>query len=154
RTQPREEQAATQPENADVVRLMTIHQAKGLEFPVVFVPDFAAAGRDPQQPVATWAPRLGCVVRPPADEEPPPFSDFGWRVRQAAEAVEDWHEDLRTLYVACTRAEDYLVLSAALEKPYTPANTWMLTLAEHFDLQTGHCRATGLAVQPPRVRVL
>src|SRR5262249_55065955 len=43
RTQPREEQAATQPENADVVRLMTIHQAKGLEFPVVFVPDLAAS---------------------------------------------------------------------------------------------------------------
>src|SRR5205807_10108199 len=41
--QPREEQAATQPENADVVRLMTIHQAKGLEFPVVIVPDIDAA---------------------------------------------------------------------------------------------------------------
>src|SRR5262249_13896305 len=40
RSQPREEQAATQPENVDVVRLMSIHQAKGLEFPVVFVPDF------------------------------------------------------------------------------------------------------------------
>ena len=46
RTQPREEQAATQPENADVVRLMTIHQAKGMEFPVVFVPDLAAAACD------------------------------------------------------------------------------------------------------------
>ncbi len=44
RDQPREEQAATQPENADVVRLMTIHQAKGLEFPVVIVPDVATGG--------------------------------------------------------------------------------------------------------------
>ncbi len=37
--QPREPLAATQPEQTDVVRLMTIHQAKGLEFPIVFVPD-------------------------------------------------------------------------------------------------------------------
>ena len=42
--QAREEQAATQFETADVVRLMTIHQAKGLEFPVVIVPDLAAVG--------------------------------------------------------------------------------------------------------------
>ena len=47
RSQPREEQAATQPENADVVRLMTIHQAKGLEFPVVFVPDAGGARATP-----------------------------------------------------------------------------------------------------------
>ena len=54
RTQPREEQAATQPENADVIRIMTIHQAKGLEFPVVIVPDLAARGGGPHLPVATW----------------------------------------------------------------------------------------------------
>src|SRR6202044_3072732 len=45
RDQPREEQAATLPEKADVVKLMSIHQAKGLEFPVVVVPDLAAATR-------------------------------------------------------------------------------------------------------------
>src|SRR5207247_231313 len=78
RTQPREEQAATQPENADVVRLMTIHQAKGLEFPVVFVPDLAATTGGGQYPVARWDAELGCVVRPPKDEEPLPFPEFGW----------------------------------------------------------------------------
>src|SRR5207244_3702032 len=113
RTQPREEQAATQPENADVVRLMTIHQAKGLEFPVVFVPDLAASSGPPRQPVAHWDARLGCVIRPPADD-PPPFPDYSQRLWNTAEDIEDWREDLRILYVACTRAEAYLVLSAAL----------------------------------------
>jgi ATP-dependent helicase/nuclease subunit A len=155
RSQPREEQAATQPESADVVRLMTIHQAKGLEFPVVFVADVAATGRDPHQPVAVWDPALGCVARPPADEEPPPFPDFGWRLYRAAETVEEWHEDLRTLYVACTRAQDYLVLSAALETPVRPANPWMATLAEGFELQTGACLAPDVAPgHEPRVRVV
>ena len=37
--QPKEALAATLPETADVIRLMTIHHAKGLEFPLVVVPD-------------------------------------------------------------------------------------------------------------------
>jgi ATP-dependent helicase/nuclease subunit A len=155
RTQPREEQAATQPEDADVVRLMTIHQAKGLEFPVVFVPDVAATGHDAHSPVARWDARLGCVARPPADEDPPPFPDFGLRLWQAAERIEEWHEDLRTLYVACTRTEDYLVLSAALPKPYRPTKGWMMTLADRFDLDTGACRAADCpSGRMPQVRVV
>ena len=145
--QPREEQAATQPENADVVRLMTIHQAKGLEFPVVFVPDIAATGGSQHGPTAAWDSRLGCVARPPSDEDPPPFAPFGWAVRQASEDLEEWEEDIRTLYVACTRAEDYLVLSAALPADYRPTGPWMLTLAGRFDLPSGECRSSGPSVR-------
>ena len=57
-----------------MIRLMTIHQAKGVEFPVVFVPDLAAQGRDSHEPVARWDARLGCVVQPPPEEEPAPES--------------------------------------------------------------------------------
>jgi ATP-dependent helicase/nuclease subunit A len=145
--QPREEQAATQPENADVVRLMTIHQAKGLEFPVVFVPDLAATGGARHTPTAAWDARLGCVARPPADEDPPPFASFGGAVRQAAEDLEEWAEDVRTLYVACTRPRDYLVLSAALVADYRPAGPWMQTLAARFDLPSGECRGRGEGVR-------
>jgi ATP-dependent helicase/nuclease subunit A len=153
RTQPREEQAATQPENADVVRLMSIHQAKGLEFRVVIVADVASAGGGARNPAAHWDARLGCVPRPPA-EEPLPFPALAWRLWEAGEAVEDWREDLRTLYVACTRAEDYLILSAALPAAYSPANPWMLKLAERFDLRTGRCLAPGIRPeQQPAVRV-
>jgi ATP-dependent helicase/nuclease subunit A len=155
RTQPREEQAATQPEKADVVRLMTIHQAKGLEFPVVVVPDLAAERRGSARPVALWDRRLGCVVRPPRDESPPPFSGFGQELWEAAEEIENWHEDLRTLYVACTRAQDYLVLSACLPQPVRPAGTWMRTLAERFNLETGTCLDAAIpAERRPAVRVI
>jgi ATP-dependent helicase/nuclease subunit A len=151
--QPREEQAATLPESADVVRLMTIHQAKGLEFPIVFLPDLAAQGGDSRVPVAHWDGRLGCVARPPEDD-PPPFPKFGPRLWRAGEEVADWREDLRTLYVACTRAEDYLVLSAALPADFSPASTWMLTLAERFDLHSGRCLAEGIpAARKLQVRV-
>ena len=41
--QPDEPLAATHPESTDVVQLMSIHQSKGLEFPVVVVPDLGPA---------------------------------------------------------------------------------------------------------------
>ena len=153
-SQPREEQAATQPENADVVRLMSIHQAKGLEFPVVIVPDIDAAAGSSHVPAAHWDADLGCVVRPPADEEPPPFADYGWGLWKVREDIEDWHESLRTLYVACTRAQDYLILSSAVPPSFRPSGTWMLTLAERFDLNTGACLVDELPPEKvPRVRV-
>lgn len=139
RSQPREEQAATLPESADVVRLMTIHQAKGLEFPVVVLPDLAATTGGSHLPAAFWDPDFGCVARPPAEDGPPLFSEFGWKLWRAGEAVADWHEDLRTFYVACTRAEDYLILSAGLPESRAAANTAMAVLTARFDLDSGAC---------------
>ncbi|HKB06564.1 MAG TPA: UvrD-helicase domain-containing protein [Gemmataceae bacterium] len=164
-TQPREEQAATQPENADVVRIMSIHQAKGLEFPVVFVPDLAARGLGGRLAAARWDRRLGCIARPPT-EDPPLFTDFPHRLAAAAETVAEWREDLRILYVACTRARDLLVLSAGLTDsfpagtaadrpvPVKAPNTWMLALGERFHLVSGNCLdATIPADQRPAVAV-
>jgi hypothetical protein len=148
--QPREEQAATQPENADVVKIMSIHQAKGLEFPVVFVPDLAARNLGGRTAMARWDRRLGCLARPP-QEDPPLFTEFPHRLGLAAEAVADWREDLRILYVACTRARDLLVLSAGLADrfpdsvpadrpvPVKAPNPWMLALGERFHLTSGAC---------------
>jgi ATP-dependent helicase/nuclease subunit A len=133
---------------------MTIHQAKGLEFPVVILPDLAAVTGGATRPVAEWDANLGCVVRPPADEETPPFPDFGWKLRQTRTELEEWHEDLRILYVACTRARDYLVLSASLAQTFQPTNASMITLAGRFDLETGRCLAEDIpGERAPRVRV-
>jgi hypothetical protein len=148
--QPREEQAATQPENADVVKIMSVHQAKGLEFPVVFVPDLAARNLGGRTAAARWDRKLGCLARPP-DEDPPLFTEFPHRLGLAAETVADWREDLRILYVACTRARDLLVLSAGLLErfpddspkdrpvPVKAPNSWMLALGERYHLGTGEC---------------
>lgn len=156
RLQPREEQAATQPERADVVRLMSIHQAKGLEFPVVFLPDLVYKAGGSFLPVAVWTSRLGCVCRPPKDEEAePPFPDFAWKLGRLTEEMEEWQEELRTLYVACTRAQDYLVLSGALPEPFAPTNAWTLVLAERFDPRSGACLASDIPTERvPGVRVM
>jgi ATP-dependent helicase/nuclease subunit A len=154
RSQPREEQAATLPEGADVIRLMSIHQAKGLEFPVVVLPDlgFAASGT---RGTVRWDARLGCVVRPPTEEGPPLFSDFGWRLWKAREEMADWQEDLRTFYVACTRAQDYLILSATRTEPFKATNAAITILANRFRLNAGECRDESIPPeQRPLVRVV
>ncbi len=164
REQPREEQAATLPEKANVIKLMSIHQAKGLEFPVVIVPDLAARTQSGRTQVIHWNDELGSLVRPPEDDQEL-FSDFGENLGAMADAVADWEEDLRILYVACTRAEDMLILSAGFREPMPQgdprlpipikeANTWIMTLGERFNLRTGDCIA--LDVDPkkrPNVRV-
>ncbi len=161
RDQPREEQAATLPEQADVVRLMSIHQAKGLEFPVVILADMAAENRGEQRiaPV-TWDRQLGCLVRLPSDE---PIDEaerhtwnHAWELGRMADRLADWREDLRILYVACTRARDLLILSAGLgtelsgpaHLPVPVKSHWLFALSEQFDLRTGESRGVYLSTLP------
>jgi ATP-dependent helicase/nuclease subunit A len=176
--QPREEQAATQPENADVIKIMSIHQAKGLEFPVVVVPDFAATTRRGTTASARWDRELGCLPKPPCEDQltekngkphwlrdQPLFSDYPHQLGTAYETLADWQEDLRILYVACTRPRDLLIISAGFKEAFTrdasgqtvplkAPNAWMGVLQEQFDLRTGACRDPELpAAALPRVRV-
>ena len=113
--QPDEPLAATHLESTDVVKLMTIHQAKGLEFPVVIVPDVARPRRVQGPPVA-FTPELGPALKDPN-------ATTGYDLLMAAENDEEMAELARLLYVAATRAADYLILSAGVEDPDEPCRT-------------------------------
>lgn len=132
--QPKEALAATQPETTDVVKLMTIHGAKGLEFPLVAVPDL---GRKPVMFGATAAfhPRLGPLVKIP--EGQPDHGFCGLDMHNLIEAEEEEQERIRLLYVATTRAADYLLLSSGLKDFDKPESPWMQLLSERFDQHTG-----------------
>ena len=106
----REPEAPLHGASQKAVQVMTIHQAKGLEFPVVILADLGREiRRDYQSPVVVDA-QYGTLVA----------SAFGsGRYRLPHRLVEAWgHEDrdrdaaerARLLYVACTRARDLLVL--------------------------------------------
>jgi ATP-dependent helicase/nuclease subunit A len=93
-------------EGADGIRLMTVHSAKGLEFPVVILADMTAniAAGDPDRFVDArerlCATRLlRCAPWELLDNEPQE------RLRERAEGV-------RVAYVAATRARDLLVVPA------------------------------------------
>jgi ATP-dependent helicase/nuclease subunit A len=114
----REGQAATEAEGVDGVRVMTVHAAKGLEFPVVAVADLGRnliAGPGPSLRLADsdgaeGEPRIGLRLALPGRES----VALGELAELADEqARKDAAEELRLAYVAATRAQERLLLSGS-----------------------------------------
>ena len=131
----KESLAATHPESSNVIRLMTIHQSKGLEFPIVFVADMDRQSNN-STPQALFDTLLGPLVSVPEK-----FGDkaehLGKALFRLLEKPQSYEEILRLLYVATTRAADYLVLSANMTSLDKPRHPWTALLARRFDLIEG-----------------
>ncbi|MCC7476536.1 MAG: UvrD-helicase domain-containing protein [Pirellulales bacterium] len=152
RNAPKEPLASTCAESANVVRLMTIHAAKGLEFPLVVVPDLDRAGYQDRRSAALDD-DLGPVIKPFKDDSEQ-STLTGFDLFSARERAAELEERKRLLYVATTRAADYLILSSSLESLDKLNSDWMEFLADHFDLDSGDYRGELPAdYEHPRVRV-
>lgn len=145
--QPDEAPAAVHAEKSPVVRLMTIHQSKGLEFPVVFLPDLQRRENADRGMVA-FHERLGPLVRSPVDEAPSALTLF-----RRMERTHDAAESVRLFYVAVTRAADMLVLSAGLDPSKAEPTGWRAFLGERFDLMSGKFLKPAPGLEPPAIRV-
>jgi ATP-dependent helicase/nuclease subunit A len=117
----REGEAPLESEGLDAVRLMTIHRAKGLEFPVVCVADLGRQGGGRSERLLIGADgSVGLRLSTPGGGATVPALAFE---RLAAEAAaEEDAEERRLFYVAMTRACDRLILSGTTdpEKPAQP----------------------------------
>jgi len=118
----RETEAATEAEEADVARLMTIHAAKGLEAPVVIAADLHRQRKsDSDRAILSDAGELALRLSDPLADKPVNPPDYE-RLREEADAA-DRREDKRLFYVACTRAKEHLILSGcALGKQGTASS--------------------------------
>ncbi|MEJ7875089.1 MAG: UvrD-helicase domain-containing protein [Solirubrobacterales bacterium] len=115
----REGLAPVQAEDHDGVRIMTVHGAKGLEFPVVAVPELDRPLDVGHRSADIWIGRVG------AEGEPPRFGlrlafptakSLGvWELAELdrEEKEAEAEESCRLVYVAMTRAEERLILSGA-----------------------------------------
>lgn len=91
------------------VTLMTIHKAKGLEFPVVFLPSLQAKGKNDTDSIC-FLPQVGLGIKT-CDEKGDLVESSVFRKIKDTNKDLETDEKKRQLYVAMTRAEDYLFLS-------------------------------------------
>jgi ATP-dependent helicase/nuclease subunit A len=138
-SKPREPDAPPE-DSANAVKIMTVHSAKGLEFPVVFLATLHK-GIESGPGGISFSPRIGLGARwrhPLADGKDRDKDDaFQHAIREELKQREE-EEGHRLLYVAMTRAEEHLVLSFSNDgkKPSNWAE--LIKNSLHLDLGAPH----------------
>jgi ATP-dependent exoDNAse (exonuclease V) beta subunit len=127
---PREADAPPE-DSSNTVKVMTVHSAKGLEFPVVFVAAMDK-GVNKAAPVIGFSRRsgLGARWRNPASGKDK--SDLYAQALKEEWKLRDEEEASRLLYVAMTRAEELLVLSYSVTDK-SPSN-WAKIVAARLGI--------------------
>jgi ATP-dependent helicase/nuclease subunit A len=138
---------------ADAVRLMTIHQAKGLEFPVVIIPDLQRLSRVATDTWVLLDRHQGLTLKVPDGRgnlvAGCTFSNFEKR-----HAWREQFESMRLLYVAASRAEDRLILSgvtAELAALNASNDSWLRWIWQALELRDRS--ASGVVELAPDVQL-
>ncbi len=105
--QPDEAESPLAEESLDAIRVLTIHKAKGLEFPIVILPGLHQGAKNPRKGPSVhhdWSSRCYSVRMGGRSNLGAVLVDMKMAAREEA-------EQRRLLYVGMTRARDLLVLS-------------------------------------------
>jgi ATP-dependent exoDNAse (exonuclease V) beta subunit len=136
---PPRDRDASLPEVGDRIRILTIHQAKGLEFPIVALGDIGGRGNRGPRGVR-FDSEIGVVAKVWTDPAEAPLDTDAYALARESEKEREAAEEARLLYVAATRARDRLILSAGA------GNATWLSQVRSFAASPG---AAGLLARVP-----
>ncbi|ULL17660.1 helicase-exonuclease AddAB subunit AddA [Paenibacillus sp. H1-7] len=121
-------------EQEDVVRIMSIHKSKGLEFPVVFVAGMAKRFNQRDLTDAFMVHKdLGFGPKLMDADARISYPTLPWLAIRRKMRMEMLAEEMRVLYVALTRAREKLYLLATVKGSDKLIQSWS-RLAEHEDM--------------------
>lgn len=104
-------QVGTVGEGEDVVRIMTIHKSKGLEFPMVIVSGLGEAMKGAKtRKEGVWHKDIGFALQRVDRDKKTRKKTILERAALCKREMDAFDEEIRILYVALTRAKDYLVM--------------------------------------------
>ncbi|MEZ5898110.1 MAG: double-strand break repair helicase AddA [Hyphomicrobiaceae bacterium] len=133
------------------VRVMTVHGAKGLEAPIVFLPDTCttSSGDSPGMKLLTLenAQRPEGLSAPVAWAVKGTSSLEGLRQANAAQKARDMQERNRLLYVAMTRARDRLYVAGFEGRRQRPADCWYDLIKDALEPILTPCEDNGFNVR-------
>ena len=119
-------------ENENVVRVMSIHKSKGLEFPVVFLAGLGDTfNLRPKNSDMVfdqeyfWGPKIAFR------EERVKYPTLAYQVINYKKRQKALAEEMRILYVAMTRAKEKLILTASLRKLDESIKKWTFTALDY-----------------------
>lgn len=103
-------------ETLDIVKILTIHKSKGLEFPVVILGNLHGEVRNDREPldgaVFDWSTSTTGIVVGRGDQQ---VRNLQSMVIEKKLNDRSWEEEKRVLYVATTRAKERLILTGSLK---------------------------------------
>lgn len=117
----------------DAVLLTSIHKSKGLEFPVVFLPDLGRQMRHPDgRRDVLWHRQLGLGPLLADRELGIKHPTLAWHLVDWKLGCEDIAEEMRVLYVGMTRARERLVLGGSVRGLNSRLQAWAAAASPDF----------------------
>ncbi|MCF0137270.1 MAG: helicase-exonuclease AddAB subunit AddA [Oscillospiraceae bacterium] len=102
----------------NAVQIMTVHKSKGLEFPIVFLCDTNRLfNRQDSRSAVLVHPELGLGPKVTDTERGIEYNSLARNAIKLRSDREMLSEEMRLLYVAMTRAKEYLFMTAAMKEP-------------------------------------